>query len=210
MEATAMTIRLFDVALSGNCYKVRMLLARLEIAHERVPVNLFGGETRTAAFLAKNPHGKVPVLELEDGQILTESNAILFFLARGSAYWPANDLDRARVMQWLCFEQYSLMPNLGSARLELTLRKRPLDELERALLAQRQARGRAALEVIDGHLAARPFFVGDGCSIADISLYAYTHLAGEAGLDLAPYPAITTWLERVRAQPGHVTLDAAA
>jgi glutathione S-transferase len=196
-------MRLYDYLPSGNGYKVRLLLHQLTIPFERVEMNIVRGETRTPEFLAKNPNGRIPLLELDDGSHLAESNAILCYLADGTPFLPADRLERARVLQWMCFEQYSHEPNIATVRFwyhtELT------DE-RRAMLPAKRAQGEAALAVMDGHLRGRRFFVGESYSIADIALYAYTHVADEGGFDLEPYPAVRAWLERVRAQPGHVPI----
>jgi len=196
-------LRLYDYLPSGNGYKVRLLLRQLGIPFERVEMDILRGETRTPEFLAKNPNGRIPTLELEDGSHLAESNAILCYLADGTPFLPADRLDRARVLQWMCFEQYSHEPNIATVRFwyhsELT------DE-RRALLPAKRQLGEAALRVMDEHLRTRRFFVGEGYTVADIALYAYTHVADEGGFDLAPHGAIRGWLERVRAQPGHVPI----
>jgi len=196
-------LRLYDYLPSGNGYKVRLLLRQLGIPFERVELDILRGETRTPEFLAKNPNGRIPTLELEDGSHLAESNAILCYLADGTPFLPADRLDRARVLQWMCFEQYSHEPNIATVRFwyhsELT------DE-RRALLPAKRQLGEAALRVMDEHLRTRRFFVGEGYTVADIALYAYTHVADEGGFDLAPHGAIRGWLERVRAQPGHVPI----
>jgi len=196
-------LRLYDYLPSGNGYKVRLLLHQLGIPFERVEMDILRGETRTPEFLAKNPNGRIPTLELDDGSHLAESNAILCYLADGTPFLPADRLDRARVLQWMCFEQYSHEPNIATVRFwyhsELT------DE-RRALLPAKRQLGEAALRVMDEHLRTRRFFVGEGYTVADIALYAYTHVADEGGFDLAPHGAIRGWLERVRAQPGHVPI----
>jgi glutathione S-transferase len=201
-------MKLYDDPRSGNGYKARLLLAHLGRRYEYVPIDVVAGETRTPAFLARNPIGKIPLLELDDGRFLAESNAILFFLAQGTPYWPANAFDQAQVQQWLCFEQYSHEPNVATVRYWLSIRGTALTPAERELVAQKQELGRRALGVMDAHLATRPFLVGDRYSIADIGLYAYTHVANEGGFDLEPLPALRTWLGRVRGQPGHVRIDA--
>jgi glutathione S-transferase len=196
-------LRLYDYLPSGNGYKVRLLLRQLGIPFERVELDILNGASRTPAFLAKNPNGRIPTLELEDGSYLAESNAILWYLAEGTPFLPADRLERARVLQWMCFEQYSHEPNIATVRhwyhTELT------DE-RRAMLPRKRELGEAALAVMDGHLRARRFFVDETYGIADIALYAYTHVADEGGFDLEPYPAVGEWLERVRAQPGHVPI----
>lgn len=187
---------------SGNCYKVKLMLSLLGVAYEWVPVDILGGETQTQAFLAKNPNGKIPVLELEDGTCLWESNAILNFLADGSAYLPSEPRLRTQVLQWQFFEQYSHEPSIAVARfIEFYLGLPPerADEY-RAL----QKSGYRALAVMEQQLKRTPFLVGDTFSIADIALYAYTHVAHQGGFDLTPYPGIVQWLHKVREQPGYV------
>lgn len=200
-------MRLHDYPLSGNGYKVRLLLAHLARPYDHVMVDILKGESRTAAFLARNPNGRIPVLELDDGTCLAESNAILYWLAQDSPFWPASRLEQAQVLQWLFFEQYSHEPNIATARFWLTIRDRELSELERELLRQKQAAGLAALAVMEQRLRERPFLVGEAFTIADIGLYAYTHVAHEGGFDLAPFAGIREWLARVRRQPGHVSID---
>lgn len=200
-------MKLHDNPLSGNGYKVRLLLAQLGIAYEYAPIDLFAGETRTPEFLAKNPLGKVPVLELDDGRTLPESNAILFWLARGTRFWPGDAFDQAIAVQWLCFEQRSHLPTVGATRYWLTLHRSPLSDEQRTLVREQQERGRVALGVMEQRLAHHDFLAGHGYSIADVSLYAYTHMADQGGIDLAPFPAIRSWLVRVRAQPGHIGIE---
>jgi len=196
-------LRLYDYLASGNGYKIRLLLHQLGIPFERVELDIVRGETRTPEFLAKNPNGRIPTLELEDGIHLAESNAILFYLAEGTPFLPVDRLERALVLQWMCFEQYSHEPNIATVRFWLHT---GLDDERRAMLPLKRRLGHDALAVMDGHLRARSFFVGERCSIADIALFAYTHVAGEGGFDLAPYAAVRAWLDRVRAQPGHVPI----
>ena len=199
-------LRLYDYLASGNGYKVRLLLHQLGIPFERVELDIVRGETRTPAFLARNPNGRIPTLELGDGTHLAESNAILWYLAEGTPYLPADRLDRARILQWMCFEQYSHEPNIATVRFWLHTE---LTDERRALLPAKRVQGEAALAVMDGHLRERSFFVGERYTIADIALYAYTHVADEGGFDLEPYPAVRAWLDRVRAQPGHVPITRA-
>jgi glutathione S-transferase len=199
-------LRLYDYLPSGNGYKVRLLLHQLGIPFERVELDIVRGETRTPEFLARNPNGRIPTLELEDGTHLAESNAILWYLADGSPFLPADRLARARVLQWLCFEQYSHEPNIATVRFWLHTE---LTDERRALLSAKRALGHAALGVMDGHLRDRAFLVDDRYTIADIALYAYTHVAHEGGFELAPYAAVVAWLDRVRAQPGHVPITRA-
>ena len=196
----------FGMADSGNCYKVRLVLEQLGLAYRWVEIDPGAGETRTPDFLAMNPNGKVPALQLEDGTFLAESNAILNYLAEGTRLMPQGRLERAQVLQWMFFEQYSHEPYVAVAR--AILRYQPPDSPRRAELPRLHERGRQALAVMDGHLARQPYFVAERYSIADIALYAYTHCAGDGGFDLSAYPALTGWLQRVRSQPRHVPLPA--
>ena len=196
-------LRLYDYLPSGNGYKVRLLLTQLGVQFERIELDIVKGETRTPAFLAKNPNGRIPVLELDDGTCLAESNAIMFYLAEGTALLPKDRLARAQVLQWLFFEQYSHEPNIATVR--FWLHTEMTDE-RRTLLPSKRAQGYAALQVMEQHLRTRTFFVGERYTIADIALYAYTNVADEGGFDLTPYPAINAWLARVRAQPRHIPI----
>ncbi|TWT01238.1 glutathione S-transferase family protein [Reyranella sp. CPCC 100927] len=191
---------------SGNCYKVRLALAQLGRSFTRIEYDTDHGATRTPGFLSKNPNGRVPVLELDDDTHLAESGAILWYLADGTDLLPNDRLERAQVLQWMFFEQYSHEPYIAVVR--HWLKHHLLDAARTAQLAERQAKGHAALAVMETHLAIRPFFVASRYSIADIALYAYTHVAHEGGFDLSPYPHIIAWLERVRMQPRHVAIDA--
>ena len=200
-------LRLHDNHLSGNGYKPRLLLAHLDRSYERIEVDILMGETRTPEFLARNPNGRIPVLELADGTCIAESNAILFYLAEGSPFLPADRLGRALALQWMFFEQYSHEPCIAVARhwiqhLEMT-------EAQRNQLPEKQEGGRAALAVMERHLGGADWFGGDAMGIADFALYAYTHVADEGGFDLADYPAVGAWLERVAGQPGHVPMNPA-
>jgi glutathione S-transferase len=201
-------MKLYDYPASGNGYKARLILAHLGLTYEHVMVDILRGGTRTESFLARNPNGKIPVLEFDDGRVLPESNAILFFLSQGTPYWPGDRFEQADVLRWLFFEQYSHEPNLATARFWLTIKKIELTPFYRELLGQKQTLGRNALKVMEGHLRTRPFFVGGRYSIADMALYAYTHVAHEGGFAMEPYPAVQDWIERVRGQAGHVALDA--
>lgn len=200
-------MRLFDYPASGNGYKVRLLLSHLDRPYEYVPVDILKGETRTPHFLEKNPNGRIPLLELDDGTYLAESNAILYLLAQNTPYWPNTALAQAQALQWMFFEQYSHEPNIATARFWISIKKIETTPFNEELLRQKQSLGRAALKVMEDHLASRLYFVGERYSIADIALYAYTHAAGEGGFDLTAYPAIREWLGRVRAQPRHATID---
>ncbi len=198
-------IHLYDYLDSGNGYKVRLLLAQLEHPYRWTELDIDAGATRTAEFLARNPNGKIPTLELADGICLAESNAILWYLAEGSPYLPADRLERAQVLQWMFFEQYSHEPYVATPR--YIVRHLPQDHPRQAEIPTRLERGRAAFSVMDRHLAARSFFVGERYSIADIALYAYSHVAHEGGHDLAPYANVHAWIARVAAQPRYVSLD---
>lgn len=199
-------MRLFDMPDSGNCYKVRLILALLGRRFERVVIDPDAGETRTAEFLALNPYGKVPVLETTPGEFLPESNAILCHLAEGTPYLPAAGMDRARVMQWLFWEQYSHEPNVAVAR--HWLKHLELDDAKRAELAVRQEKGRTALAVMERRLAEAGWLAADRFTIADIALFAYSHVAPEGGIELAPFPAVRAWIARIEATPGFVPLSA--
>ncbi|MEE8225439.1 MAG: glutathione S-transferase family protein [Kiloniellales bacterium] len=196
--------RLYDYLPSGNGYKVRLLLTLLGLPFERVELDIDRAETRTAAYLAKNPNGRIPALELENGEVLAESNAILFYLADGTPYLPDDRWLRAQVLQWMFFEQYSHEPYVAVAR--YFLQHLEMTEARRVLLAEKQDKGRAALAVMEDHLATRTYFVGERPTIADLALYAYTHVADEGGYDLEPYPAVRAWLARVTAEPGHIPI----
>jgi glutathione S-transferase len=197
-------LRLHDYLPSGNGYKVRLLLTQLGRPFERIEYDIDRGETRTSAFLRINPNGRVPVLELEDGRCLAESDAILVYLAEGTPYLPEDRFERALVLQWLFFEQYSHEPNIATLRYWLT--HHLLDGERRAMIESKRRQGYAALAVMERHLAPRRYFVGECYSIADIALYAYTHVAGEGGFDLGPYPAIRRWLDQVASEPRHIPI----
>jgi len=196
-------VLLYNSAISGNCYKVRLLLAQLGIEYERQEVDVFDRSGRAELLGGLNPALRVPIVVLDDGRALAESNAILCFFAEGSEYMPQERFERAQVLQWLFFEQYSHEPHLAVARFwALAGLHRPDAEVE-----AKQRGGRAALLALDEHLATRQFLVGERYSIADICLYAYTHVAPEGGFELEPYPAVREWLVRVADQPGHVAID---
>jgi glutathione S-transferase len=200
-------LTLFDFAGSGNGYKVRLALHRLGMPYALVPVDILRGESRTPAFLALSPNGKVPVLRLADGTVLTESNAILWYLAEGTPLLPEGRLPRARVLEWMFFEQYSHEPAIAVAR--FIHHCLAADHPRRAELPGLEARGHTALGVMEGHLRDRAFLVGETASIADLALFAYTHVAGEGGFDLTAYPAVRGWLTRIAGQPGHVAITGA-
>ena len=190
---------------SGNCYKVKLALDQLALAYRWIETDSVAGATRTPAFLAKNPNGKVPLLELDDGSYLPESNAILWYLAEDTALAPAGRLGRARALQWMFFEQYSHEPYVAVAR--SIARYLPPDSPRRAELPRLRERAHQALAVMERHLAREPYLVDAVYSIADIALFAYTHCAEQGGIELARYPALRAWLERVRAQPRFVPMQ---
>jgi glutathione S-transferase len=196
-------LKLYDYLESGNGYKVRLLLHQLAIPFERVELDILKGETRTPAFLARNPNGRIPTLELEDGTCLPESNAILWYLAEGTSFLPDDRLGRAQALRWMCFEQYSHEPNIATVRFWTLSRQL---EARAAFVPDKRKAGLAALQVMQDHLAKHRFFVAERYTIADIALYAYTHVAHEGDFDLAPYPAVRDWLERVEGQPSHVSI----
>jgi glutathione S-transferase len=199
-------LTLHDYLSSCNGYKCRLFLRQLGIPFRRVELDILKGETRTPGFLARNPNGRIPALELEDGTVLAESNAIMFYLAEGTPFLPADRLGRAQVLQWLFFEQYSHEPFIAVARFIRHLL--PPDTPRRAELPRLEQGGHAALGVMERRLASHPFLVGDRYSIADIGLYAYTHVADEGGFDLSAYPGVRAWLDRVAGQPRHVPITA--
>jgi glutathione S-transferase len=195
---------LYDSQVSGNCYKVRLLLAQLGIPCERVAVDVVDRSRRAEILGGKNPSLRVPTIVLDDGRPLGESNAIMWHFAEGTGYLPEERFARAQVLQWLFFEQYSHEPFVAVARRWIMFDEVPSGEA----LAERHANGYKALDAIESHLAGREYLVGERYSVADIGLYAYTHVAGEGGFDLARYPEIRGWLGRVAAQPAHIPITA--
>ncbi len=204
-------LRLYDYLPSGNGYKVRLLLTQLQIPFQRIELDIIKGETRTPAFLARFPNGRIPAVEFDDGRRLFESGAILTYFADGTPMLSDDRFERARTMQWLFFEQYSHEPYIAVARF-LMMHANAADE-RRASMPRLSKLGYDALGVMESHLRgagpgdhARTWFVGDRYSIADVALYAYTHVAGEGGFDLAAYPAVRAWLDRVRSQPNYIPI----
>ena len=197
-------LTLYDYLPSGNGYKVRLLLSQLGVPFRLIQKDILAGETRTPEFLAINPNGRIPVLELEDGRRLAESGAILFYLAEGTCFLPEPRHARAQVLQWMFFEQYSHEPYIAVVRAWTHWPSRAPSNPDE--LAARRARGYDALAVMEDHLHRRDYFAAGRYTIADIALYAYTHVAHEGGFDLAPYPAVNGWLARVRSQPRHIPI----
>jgi len=198
-------MRLYNSAVSGNCYKVRLLFAHLGVGYETVELSVVDRSNRTDVLGALNPALRVPTVVLDDGRPLGESNAILWYFAAGTDYVPTDAYERAQVLQWQFFEQYQHEPAIAVARFWLMYSGAP--ERFADQLPEKTKAGYVALDAMERHLAGKSFLVGETYSIADISLYAYTHVANEGGFDLGPYPAIRTWLDRVAAQPGHVRID---
>lgn len=195
-------MKLYDYLPSGNSYKVRLLMSYLGIHYDWVNLDIIKGDTQTQAYKAKNPAGQIPLLELADGRRIAESNAILFFLAEGTPYWPQNAFDQAKALQWMFFEQYKHEPTIAVARFihhyAMEQRKDELPVLTK--------KGYLALDVMEAHLADHLWFVGPGPTIADIALYGYTHVAGEGGFDLSKYPNVIAWLDRVSDHPKHIRI----
>jgi glutathione S-transferase len=196
---------LYDYLPSGNGYKVRLVLKQLGLPYKVVQLDITKGATRTPQFLEKNPNGRIPLLEIPGKGFLAESHAIIAYLAEGSQLVPADRLDRARVWHWLCFEQYSLEPNVATVRFWLrSLKKKPQELGEK--LTDKVDKGKQALAVLEQGLQGRDFLVGGRYSLADIGLYAYTHVAEEGGFSLEDYPNIRSWIRRVASQPGYAPI----
>jgi glutathione S-transferase len=197
-------ITIYGYSPSGNCHKLRMLFAHLGREHRWIDTDSAHGATRTPEYLAKNPNGRVPIIELDDGRIMAESNAILYWLAEGTKYFSGDSWQRAQTLAWMFFEQYSHEPFIAVAR--FICGWTPLDSPRRAELAKLRERGYQALGVMEKHLATHAWFSGADYGIADIALFAYTHCAADGGFDLGAYPRVRTWLDRVRAEPGFVPM----
>ena len=197
---------LYDSPVSGNCYKVRLLLAHLGLPYERRTMDVVDRSNRRDVLGDLNPALRVPTLVLDDGRPLAESGAIIWYLGEGSRFVPEDPYARAQVLQWMFFEQYDHEPAIAVARFWLAYSGRPDDFSDR--LPERTAAGHRALAAMERHLADKQFLVGDSLTVADIALYAYTHVADEGGFDLEPYPGVRRWLARVAAEPGHVSIDA--
>jgi len=195
-------MKLYDYLPSGNSYKVRLLMSYLGLSYDWVNLDIIKGETQTDSYKSKNPVGQIPLLELADGRRIAESNAIIYFLAEGTPYWPKNAFDQAKALQWMFFEQYKHEPSIAVARFihhyAMEQRKDELPVLTK--------KGYLALDVMEAHLADNLWFVGAGPTIADVALYAYTHVAGEGGFDLTKYPNILAWLDRFSDHPRYIRI----
>ncbi|HEY1607081.1 MAG TPA: glutathione S-transferase family protein [Allosphingosinicella sp.] len=200
---------LHEYAASGNCYKIRLTAALLGLPLERREYDILNGETRTPDFLSRiNANGRIPVLQVGE-RFIPESNAACFYLAEGTRLVPEDRFDRADMLRWMFFEQYNHEPNVATLRFWIAfVGEGRLNEVQRVQIPGKRAAGEAALKLMDEHLAGRRFFVGDGLSLADIALYAYTHVADEGGFDLSARPALSAWLGRVAAEPGFVPMRA--
>ena len=199
-------ITVYGMSTSGNCHKIRLLLEQLGQAYRWIEIDSANGQTRTPEYLAKNPNGRVPMLELEDGRLLVESNAILCYLAEGSGYLPADAWQRAQALSWMFFEQYSHEPYVAVAR--FIRGWTPLDSPRRADLPRLIERGEQALAVMEKHLGNAQWLTGNDYGVADIALFAYTDCAGDGGFDLNDFPKVSDWLVRVRTTPGFVPMPA--
>jgi glutathione S-transferase len=197
-------LRLYDFLPSGNGYKIRLLLTQIGMPFERVEVNITKNESRTPEFLSKNPNGRIPVLEVEPGKYLAESNAIMVYLSEGTEFLPYDRFLRAQVLQWLFFEQYSHEPYIATSRFWISILGKAQEYHE--AIEQKREPGYAALRTMEKHLSNHTFLVGERYTIADISLFAYTHVANEGGFDLTQFPAIQAWIERVKAQPSYISI----
>lgn len=201
-------MKIYGDIYSGNCYKLKLICALLGIEHEWIPVDILRGETREDHFLALNPVGQIPICVTDDGQTLTESNAILYYLAQGSDLWPTDRLAQTRVLEWQFFEQYSHEPTIAVARFIVVYQGLP-DDRRREYEAKLKG-GYRALDLMERHLKDQRFLVGQTCSIADISLFAYTHVAEEGGFDLSSYPAIGAWIASIQQLPGYLAMPPAS
>ena len=195
-------MKIYGDIQSGNCYKVKLVCALLDINHDWIAIDILAGDTKKPEFLEKTPNGKIPLLELSDGRYLWESNAILNFLAAGSQLLPKNDFDLAKVQQWQFFEQYSHEPYIAVARFIAKYLGLPVER--RAEYESKQAGGYKALNVMEEQLKKSRYLTGDNLTTADISLYGYTHVAEEGGFDLTKYPAIQSWIDRIASEPKYV------
>lgn len=195
----------FGMSTSGNCYKVKLLLTQLKLEYQWEEIDILKAETRTSEFLTMNPNGKVPTLQIDTGKYLAESNAILCYLADGTPLWSPEKFTKAQTLQWLFFEQYSHEPYIAVAR--FIKKFLPPDHPRYAELPRLHDRGYQALQVMEQHLSNSSYFVEDSYSIADIALYAYTHVAEDGGFDLTSFTAIHNWMQRIQQQPEYISMD---
>ena len=198
-------VKIYGDIQSGNCYKVKLLTSLIEIEHEWIEVDILANETQTDSFLTKNPNGKIPLLELEDGSCISESNAILHYLASNTPLIGNSRFTSAKILQWQFFEQYSHEPFIAVAR--FIAKYLGLPEDRKAEFEAKQAGGHKALKVMEEQLQKTPYLVGDELTVADISLYGYTHVAHEGGFDLSEYPAIQQWIERIQSNPKYISME---
>ena len=198
-------MKIYGDLQSGNCYKVKLLASLLDIQHEWIHVDILAGDTQSKKFLEKKPNGKIPLLKLDDGRCLSESNAILNYLANGTEFLPSDNFDKAQVLKWQFFEQYSHEPYIAVARFIAKYLGLPDDR--KADYEVKQEGGHKALAVMESQLSKTPYLVGSTYTIADISLYGYTHVAHEGGFDLSKYPAIQAWLDRIASHPKHIGIE---
>ena len=198
-------VKIYGDIQSGNCYKVKLLTSLIEIEHEWIEVDILANETQTDSFLTKNPNGKIPLLELEDGSCISESNAILNYLAANTPLIGNSRFTSAKILQWQFFEQYSHEPYIAVAR--FIAKYLGLPEERKAEFEAKQAGGHKALKVMEEQLQTTPYLVGEELTIADISLYGYTHVAHEGGFDLSEYPAIQQWIERIQSNPKYISME---
>lgn len=197
-------LKIYGDSKSGNCYKIQLLCAEMGVDYDWQEVDILAGDTRTPQFLAMNANGKIPLLALPDGRYLPESNAILFYLADGSEFFAGDAYSRAEILQWMFFEQYSHEPNIATARFIIKYLDNPPDR--QASLEEKQAGGHKALEIMEQQLQRHPFVTGDNYNIADIALFAYTHVADEGGFDLVDYAAIRDWIAGIKGRPNYVPM----
>jgi glutathione S-transferase len=197
-------LKIYGDSRSGNCYKIQLLCAELGIKYDWEEVDILAGDTRTPQFLAMNANGRIPLLELPDGRYLAESNSILYYLADGSEFFAGDTYERANILRWMFFEQYSHEPYIATSRFIIKYLGNPADR--RSALEEKRAGGLAALAILDQQLQGHPFITGDNYNIADIALFAYTHVADEGGFDLEDYPAIRAWIEHIIGRPNYVPM----
>jgi len=201
-------MKIYGDIYSGNCFKLKLICNLLDIDHEWIPIDVIAGETRQEQFVKLNPASQIPVCVTDDGEVLTESNAILYYLGRDSSFWPADLVSQTRVLEWQFFEQYSHEPTIAVARFIKAFQGMP--ENRREEYEARLKGGYRALDLMEKRLEGRSYLVGDSCTLADISLFAYTHVAGEGGFDLEPYAAIRAWIDTIEALPGYTPMPAIA